>query len=135
MSGKRVIRVWRGNRGFTLVEILIVVAMMAILASIAITNFSKYKLRGYKAELDYDAKSVYMAAQTYLTDHMEATVDTLAELYSGGYRQSSHVVFDGGSISLTSGSISLYSSALNTQQMDNNSVIYANGRMEFVNAP
>jgi len=122
-------------KGFTLVELIVIVAIVAILTVIAIPQFTKYKLRSYKAELDYDAKSVYIAAQTYLTDNMGATVDTLAELYDGGYNPSPNVVFAGGSISLTAGSISLFSNALKTQQMDNNSVIFANGRMEFVNSP
>jgi len=114
---------------------IIVIAIIAILAAIAIPRFTKYKLRSYKAELDYDTKSVYIAAQTYLTDNMGATVDTLAELYSGGYRKSANVVYTGGAITLSSGSIALYSSALNAQHLDNNSIVFANGRLEFVNSP
>ncbi len=124
-----------GASGFTLVELLVVIAIVAVLAAVAIPEFTKYKLRSYKTELDYDSKSVYIAAQTYLTDHVGATVDTLAELYSGGYNPSPHVVFAGGSISLNSGNIALYSNVLNSQQMDNISLIFANGRMDLVNSP
>lgn len=135
MSGK--IEGWlRSKRGFTLVEILIVVAIVAILAVIAIPRYNKYRLRGYKAELDSDSKSVYVAAQAYLTDNMASTVDTFAKLYSGGYRKSTNVVYvAGGAITISSGSISIYSSVLNSQGMDNNSVIFYDGRMELVNAP
>jgi len=36
--------------GFTLIEMLIVVAIVALLAAIAIPNYSQYVLRGYRTE-------------------------------------------------------------------------------------
>ncbi len=74
-----------GESGFTLVELLIVVAIIAILAAIAIPQFSKYKKRAYVATMNADIKNAYTAAQAYLTDWPNATVDSLAKLLEGGY--------------------------------------------------
>ncbi len=134
MRSKRTLRL-QGPPGFSLVELLIVIAILSIITAIAIPMFAKYKLRGYKAALDYDAKSVYVSAQAYLTDNMGATVDTLSELKTGGYLASSNIIFVNGSMSTSSGNIEIFSNTLKSQNMDNNSVIFGNGRIEFVNNP
>jgi len=125
----------RGQRGFTLVELLIVVAIIGIISAIAVSMFTKYKVRSYKTVLDYDAKNVYLSAQAYLTDNMGATVDTISELNSGGYFASPNINFVNGNISSLSGNIEIYSDVLNAQSKDNNSVIFANGRIVFANTP
>ncbi len=125
----------RGRAGFTLVEVLIVIAILGVIVAIAIPSFTKYKLRGYMATLDYDSRDAYTAAQAYLTDNRGATVDSLAKLKAGGYNASHDIVFVNGSISVGAGKIELYSKTLNAQGMDNNSVIFANGRIVLANRP
>lgn len=48
----------KGEGGFTLVELLIVIAIIAILAAIAIPQFAQYQERAVRAGMISDAKSV-----------------------------------------------------------------------------
>lgn len=121
------------RKGFTLIEVLLVVAIVAIITAIAIPQFTKYRLRGYKTELDADARNAYNAAQAYLTDNPTATVNSMSKLTSGGYQHSVNVTWVGGDITLSGGSIEIKTTAAGLT--DNNAVIFHNGRIAFANAP
>jgi prepilin-type N-terminal cleavage/methylation domain-containing protein len=57
------------KKGFTLVEIMIVVAIIAILAAVAIPNFIRYRNDSRTAACIANMKQLQTAAESYLTKH------------------------------------------------------------------
>ena len=79
------------NQGFTLVEIMIVVAVMAILFGIAIPNYIRYRKRAYNSSAMGDARNAYTASQTYFNDNSSDTISSVTDLGPFGFLQTPDV--------------------------------------------
>lgn len=58
----------RADQGFTLVELMVVVAIIGILAAIAVPNFQKYQARSRQSEAKVNLASLYSAEKAYFAE-------------------------------------------------------------------
>src|SRR5207248_610697 len=70
----------RLRQGFTLIELMIVVAIIGILAAIAIPNFIKFQARAKQSEAKTNLKAVFTAEKSWYGEH-----DTYASFGTAGY--------------------------------------------------
>jgi type IV pilus assembly protein PilA len=93
----------KNQKGFTLIELMIVIAIIGILAAIAIPQFSQYRARGYMAATKSDVKNCYTAAVAYFGDNPTAAALTLANCTASGFQPTAGVT-----VTVTSGSASTF---------------------------
>ena len=78
------------EKGFTLVELLVVIAVIGILAGIAIPQFAAYRRRGFDTDVKSNIRNALLSQEAYFTDK-ERYTSLLADLISWGFKQSSGV--------------------------------------------
>jgi type IV pilus assembly protein PilA len=57
------------EKGFTLIELMIVVAIIGILAAIAIPNFLRFQARAKQSEAKQNLGAIFTAYNTYIADN------------------------------------------------------------------
>ncbi len=58
----------KDQKGFTLIELMIVIAIIGILAAIAIPQFSAYRTRSYNSAANSDIRNACTAQEAYYVD-------------------------------------------------------------------
>jgi type IV pilus assembly protein PilA len=75
---KMLTRLMKKDEGFTLIELMIVIAIIGILAAIAIPQFSAYRKRSYNAAAEADLRNAATAQEAYFVDFSTYTTDISA---------------------------------------------------------
>ena len=69
----------KGEKGFTLIELMIVVAIIGILAAIAIPNFMRYQAKAKQSEAKANLGSIYTSETTYRAEN-DTYADSVTKL-------------------------------------------------------
>jgi prepilin-type N-terminal cleavage/methylation domain-containing protein len=63
-------RFCRKQKGFTLIELMIVIAIIGILAAIAVPQYQLYRARGFMATVRSDTKNLHTGVQAYIAENL-----------------------------------------------------------------
>src|SRR5688572_32269111 len=64
------------RKGFTFVELLVVMLLLGTLSSMAVPRFREYKARAYIAAMQSDLGNLKIAQEVFWAEHMKYATDT-----------------------------------------------------------
>ncbi|HZO62951.1 MAG TPA: prepilin-type N-terminal cleavage/methylation domain-containing protein [Gaiellaceae bacterium] len=71
------------DRGFTLVELLVVAALVAVLVAIAVPSYLSFTARANSSTAKADVRAIVPSIEGYFSDHSTYAGMTLARLQAG----------------------------------------------------
>ena len=117
-------KILRLREGFTLVELMVVVAILGILSAVAIPNFKKYQAKSKTSEAKLHLSAIYTAEQAFASDYdvyatcltsmgYNPTDEAAQRYYMTGYTSGSDAT--GAAIAVTNGASCPNYAAANAQ--------------------
>lgn len=76
----------RSQRGFTLIEVLVVIAIVGVLAAIAIPQFQQYRMSAFDRRAQLDLRNTAIAEEAYFDEasrYLDCTESNCGDLLPG----------------------------------------------------
>jgi prepilin-type N-terminal cleavage/methylation domain-containing protein len=80
----------RASKGFTMIELLVVVAIIGLLVAIAIPQFILYRSRSFDQQMKSDLKNAATAMESYFAEY-KVYPNSVSKITAVGFRQTDGV--------------------------------------------